>query len=86
VLEIHPDYFEAQLGLAVALFHLGSYDEAVGEFKNALDLDPENPRVHYGLGMSYLQAGDRESAVAEYKILNETDSALAEDLYKRFFD
>jgi tetratricopeptide (TPR) repeat protein len=38
----------------------GYLDEAIREFKKAIELDPKYPRVHYYLALAYLGQGDKE--------------------------
>ena len=75
----------ATLCVAVALFHMGLYEEATQTFETALEINPGNPRAHYGLGLARLFAGDRDGAIAEVGELNTLDPELASDLYERIF-
>ena len=75
----------ALLCVGVALFQLGRYSEAIPAFETAIEANPGNPRAHYGLGITMLNAGDRNGAVAEVGVLNELDPKLANDLYERIF-
>ena len=43
----------------------GQLDEAVAEFKEAIQLDPEFVEAHYNLGLTYVDQGELELAVAE---------------------
>ncbi len=43
------------------------YDWAVGEFKNAIEINPGMPEAHYNLGMAYYKQGMIEMAISEYK-------------------
>jgi tetratricopeptide (TPR) repeat protein len=38
----------------------GHLDEAIREFKKAIEMDPRYPRVHYYLALAYLAQGERE--------------------------
>jgi tetratricopeptide (TPR) repeat protein len=38
------------------------YDNAIGEFTDALEKMPENAIVNYHLGMAFYEKGNRESA------------------------
>lgn len=40
----------------------GELDEALAAFRDALDMDPENPIVHLNLGVAYKLKGQREVA------------------------
>ena len=64
---------------------LAAWIAFLAAFTEALELDPDNARARYGLGMSHLLGGDEDAAVAEYVVLKEIDDALAHDLYKNVF-
>ena len=49
------------------LYQRGDLDGAVGEFKNALALDPNNVNVHNSLGVCYGILGDLDNALEEFK-------------------
>ena len=41
--------------------------DRIAEFKEVLDLMPDDPVVRFGLAGAYLEAGQPENAVAEYR-------------------
>jgi tetratricopeptide (TPR) repeat protein len=41
--------------------------DRIAEFKEVLELMPEDPDVRFGLAGAYLDAGQAESAIAEYR-------------------
>ena len=41
--------------------------DRIAEFKEVLELMPEDPVVRFGLAGAYLEAGEAESAVTEYQ-------------------
>src|SRR5574342_1098610 len=41
--------------------------DRIAEFKEVLELMPEDPVVRFGLAGAYLEAGQAENAVAEYQ-------------------
>ena len=45
------------------------YKEAVIEFKNAAQIKPDDPQVHYNLGLSYLKVGGPAYVTAAFKSL-----------------
>lgn len=49
--------------------------------KEALRISPSFPMAHFNLGAAYLSLGDREAALAEYRILLSLDLALANNLW-----
>lgn len=46
----------------------GRPSDAISAFKHANDLSPDNPEVHYNLGLMYLKMKDHENALAEARI------------------
>jgi Flp pilus assembly protein TadD len=48
------------------LYERGRVEEAVGEFRRALTLDPHNANVRNSLGVCYAQMGKFQQAVAEF--------------------
>ncbi len=54
--------------------YLGSFvakhglDLAIGEYRHAIELDPEVPDAHLNLGLALAEQGDLEGAVAELKV------------------
>src|SRR5437588_5064145 len=46
-------------------FKSGKYQEAVIEFRNAVEVDPRFAKAHYQLGRVYLTLNNRESAYRE---------------------
>jgi Flp pilus assembly protein TadD len=42
-------------------------EDRIAEFREVLELVPEDPVVHFGLAGAYLEAGRAEDAVAEYQ-------------------
>ena len=49
---------EAYMQLGVMLSHQGLYDEAMNSFQSAAKMSPQDPRMHYELGIFYKQRGD----------------------------
>jgi tetratricopeptide (TPR) repeat protein/TolB-like protein len=67
-LEIWPDYVEARVGIGDARQAKGEFDEAIEEYKKAIALEPENARVHYGMGKIYYNEKQLyHEAVVEYQ-------------------
>jgi len=58
---------------------LDDIDDALREFKKAVEINPNYPWGHYGLGWVYLSKGMLDKAIAEYKtVINiKPDLALA---------
>lgn len=53
--------------MAALYMKLKKYDEAFKEFKNALSLNPKDPRVHNDLGVIYKEQNDLPKAENHYK-------------------
>jgi tetratricopeptide (TPR) repeat protein len=51
---------ELHVLLGRAYRETGYLDEAIREFKKAIELDPHYPRVHYYLALAYLAQGEKE--------------------------
>ena len=64
-----PGNAEEHRKLGAALNDQGKYDEALREFRLALQLMPTLTRAHLGLGAALQGKGDLEGAVAEYRKL-----------------
>ena len=52
---------------ASTLNYMGNFEEAVGYFKKAIELDPEKSKNYSGLGDSYYFLGKSEKALESYK-------------------
>lgn len=63
-IEIHPDYDEAYIQLAVAQLQLQNPAAAQEALETAVTVYPHNARAHVLLGMVYGGQGDLEAAVA----------------------
>ena len=53
-LEIDPNNTAALLAMGSLNFQAGNYDQAIEQYTQALEDDPEHPRAQYELGMSYI--------------------------------
>jgi tetratricopeptide (TPR) repeat protein len=67
---------------SIYLFGIGNYTEAIKAYNEAIRLEPNYDDAHYGLGEAYLQINDKQAAMAQYRILKNLKSPLAEDLLK----
>lgn len=45
----------------------GNYEQAIVEFRKALEMDPKRPRAHFQLGTTYVQKGDLNAGIVELK-------------------
>ena len=69
---------------------LGYYAKALDAYSKALRLatgrdEGAKPRFHYLLGKTYLDLGNRSSALEEYKILKSLDAQYAEMLFNSIY-
>jgi lipopolysaccharide biosynthesis regulator YciM len=69
LLEERPGDFAARLALARALGQRGAYDEAVGELKRVLDVDPEHPEALAELGRAQAAGGHEADATETFRRL-----------------
>jgi len=49
------------------LYEQGKLDEAKREYKKGLEINPDNPTVHYNLGVIYQSTDQFDSAIIEYE-------------------
>jgi len=56
---------------------LGRHDEAIAEYRRAVELDPTDAYPHNGLGNVYSDLGRHDEAIAEYRRAIELDPDLA---------
>jgi len=71
----------AHSALGDAYFRLKRYDEAIAAFKEAIRIKPDYAKAYYDLGVTYLQLGDKGSAMEQYKILKNLNADLANQLF-----
>ena len=53
--------------------------------KKSIDLEPNNPRAHYQLGLAYLAISDKESSLEQYDILKSLDENYAKRLFEEIY-
>jgi TonB family protein len=75
-----PSDAEINYVLVRAYYGTGSYRQAVKAFETAVRLKPDFAAAHYGLGLSYLEVGDKRSAEKEAQVLRKLNSRLADRL------
>jgi Flp pilus assembly protein TadD len=62
----HPDNFSAFMYLGAAYVGTERNNAAIGAFKKAEEIKPEDARAHYNLGQAYEAAGVPREAFFEY--------------------
>ena len=73
-IELNPNYATAHLWYSNLLANLGRLDEALGEAKKALKLDPLSPIILSNEGVVYLLMGDYNEAISRLKEVLEMDA------------
>ena len=62
ILAEDPDHFDSRLGLAMSLYRLGLFAEAIEEGHRAEKLKPTEQLVHTNLSLFYMKSGDKQTA------------------------
>jgi tetratricopeptide (TPR) repeat protein len=60
--------------------------EEVEAYKQAIRIKPDKAKAHYGLGGIYFLAGDKGSALDEYKILKTLDAEMATKFFNMIYE
>jgi tetratricopeptide (TPR) repeat protein len=68
---LDPNLSEAFLGLGMALISARRFPDAVPVLEAAVKLEPQNPAVHYNLGLAYTRVGRKEEADRQFAIQRE---------------
>ena len=77
VLDANPDSYDAHFGLGTTLKHLGKYDDALDEMKQALGLNSTH-EVYRALGEIYLRKGVIDMAIKNLQEAITMDDSSAE--------
>jgi tetratricopeptide (TPR) repeat protein len=77
-IEIAPDESWVHEQGASILWELGFFDEAISEFRIAVDLDPSAYWIYYSIAEIYMQTGRLEPAVANLQTALENPSIAAD--------
>lgn len=75
-LQLKPSSADAYNKLGDAYFYGAHFGEAIDAYRQAARLRPEQPEAYYNLGLAYLEIGDRESALAQSRLLEPLDPDL----------
>ncbi|HEX8143383.1 MAG TPA: tetratricopeptide repeat-containing serine protease family protein [Pyrinomonadaceae bacterium] len=79
-IRLRPTSAEAYNKLGDAYFFSASFNEAIEAYKQAARLNPRHADAFYNLGMAYLEIGDRDSAIAQSRLLQTLDAKLYDKL------
>ncbi|MNX98631.1 Beta-barrel assembly-enhancing protease [compost metagenome] len=66
-LEIVPDFKPTRLAFGAFLREHGRYDEALVHYHHLMKVDAEDPDPFFEMGETYMLAGRRDWAVAQYR-------------------
>jgi S1-C subfamily serine protease len=75
-LQLRPTSADTYNKLGDAYFFWAHFDEAIDAYRQAARLRPDQPEAYYNLGLAYLEIGDRESAMAQSRLLEPLDAGL----------
>jgi tetratricopeptide (TPR) repeat protein len=76
---------ELHVLLGRAYRETGYLDEAIREFKKALELNPHYPRVHYYLALAYLGQGEKERFPTARPLFEQELAINPKEFYSTFF-
>lgn len=62
-----PDNADHRVELGWAMFQKGMYNEALAEYKKALDLNDNHFAALYNLGLAYAKAGKHDRAISAFQ-------------------
>jgi tetratricopeptide (TPR) repeat protein len=67
-LQINPRHAAAALQLGIVHAEQGAYEDAISDYRRALDADPGMEEAHYRLAQAYRQIGNAEKAKEELRL------------------
>lgn len=76
-LDLDSEYLEAYIGLAASYANVKSWKQGIKMMNKLVIKVPDNPAVHYWLGMLHLGNDDVENAKYELRILSKMEGRLA---------
>lgn len=79
-LQLKPASADTYNRLGDAYFFGAHFEEAIDAYHQAARLRPDQPDAYYNLGLAYLEIGDRESAMAQSRLLEPLDAELNKKL------
>lgn len=71
-LKLRPNSVDALANLGAALAHTGKLDEAVAEYRKALQLDRTNTAIRMNLALAFYKKGDSKDAATEFAAIHAT--------------
>lgn len=85
IIQAYPKRSAGYEALGRAYRLAGRSDEAIGLLNQGLSFEPANRRIHFDLGLCYVELGDRTSALVHYEKLLDIDQKLARDLFQSIY-
>ena len=79
-LQLRPTSADTYNKLGDAYFYGAHFNEAIDAYRQAARLRPDQPEAYYNLGLAYLEMGDRQSALAQSRVLDTIDPELSKKL------
>jgi hypothetical protein len=79
-LQLKPTSAETYNKMGDAYYYGAHFNEAIDAYRQAVRLRPDQPEAYYNLGLAYLEIGDRESALAQSRLLDSIDPELNKKL------
>lgn len=77
-LRIKPDLIPGYVNLGFVLMKRGKFEESAALYREGIRYAPGDARLHLGLTLAYLKAGDRQAAHDHQRVLERENRALAE--------
>ena len=79
-LQLKPTSADTYNRLGDAYYYGAHFNDAIDAYRQAARLRPDQPEAYYNLGLAYLEIGDRESALAQSRLLETIDPELNKKL------
>jgi tetratricopeptide (TPR) repeat protein len=83
--ELQPLNVEARINLGFANSRLKKYAAAIEQIREAVRLQPDDVEAQFFLGSLYALNGDKQSALAQQKLLQPLDANLASKLHHSIY-
>jgi tetratricopeptide (TPR) repeat protein len=80
---LKPDFVQAYYNRGLAYHEKGELDVAIGDYNNAIELNPKLIHPYYNRGNAYLQKRYFDKAIKDYSKVIELDSELVQAYYNR---
>jgi tetratricopeptide (TPR) repeat protein len=79
-IKLKPNVSATYFNLGTAYNIIGNKKKAIAAFNDAIRLDSDYVKARYTVCKIYVEVGDRENANKEYRILQERDKRISEEL------